>query len=453
MSPSSVVRRYLTAGTLQVPPAMLKDISGWVFSVVLESRREFLLQQPTLDGNDVRDLEDAPLVLKRLEGDILQALLKKKPRATWSAYQTLLKYLGRFKIAQPPALPYKEFTAYINDGTLRDHVDADVFLAESSLKSLFAKEVRLQRNMNFQLDRIKSGMVVQAPSALTTPSVKSFPFDPTGWAYPKFHDIKSFAPKWNTKYREFLGPLADLMKVEGEDGVARTVDEAVEHAANQWENITVAVIPNYRSEGSWSAGTRVLRVALPPSVSQAPEFMFPITKIQSDIDEVVRHELQHMVQTYLSMAMYGLGSEGTRPTGLGFPTRKQRTPLYRQELDPDRLPKDSPLWSDRGKALRSLTEQGVENPEKASLHALDDAEFHTRMEDSKQNLRLLLKALDDLDPKRVFRIFTALAPMVKDYMDPYSRVSVDSFMHTLSKVPDAREKYRRALSELARVVR
>lgn len=453
MSPSSVVARYLTAGTLQVPPAMLKDISEWVFSVILESRKEFLLKQPTLDGNDVRDLEDAPLVIKRLEGDILQALLKKKPKATWSAYQTLLKYLGRFKIQQPPPLSYKEFTVYFNDGTLRDHVDTDVFMAEESLKRLLAKEIRLQKNMNFQLDRIKSGMMVGAPSALTTPAVKAFPFDPTGWAYPKFHDIKSFAPQWNAKYRQFLGPLADILKVEGEDGVARTVDEAVEHAANQWGKITVEVIPNYRSEGSWSSNIRVIRVALPPSVSQAPEFMFPITKIQSDIEGVVRHELQHMVQTYLSMAMHGLGSEGTRPKGLGFPTRKQQTPLYRQELDPDRLPKDSPLWADRGKALRSLTEQGVENPENANLHALDDAEFHTRMEDSKQNLRLLLKALDDLDPKRVFRTFTALAPTVKDYMDPYSKISVDPFMLALSRVPSAREKYRRALTELARVVR
>lgn len=440
------------AGTLQVPPAMLKDISDWVFSVALESRKEFLLKQPTLDGNDVRDLEDAPLVLKRLEGDILQALLKKKPRATWSAYQTMLKYIGRFKIAQPPPLSYKEFTAYFNDFSLRDHVDADVFLAESSLKSLLAKETRLQRNMNLQLDRIKSGVVVPAPSALTTQAIKRFPFDPTGWVYPKFHDLKRFVPQWNAKYRQLLGPLADIMKVEGEDGVARTVDEAVEHAANQWGEITVQVVPNYRSGGSWNPETRTLVVALPESVPRAPEFMFPITKVRSDIEDVVRHELQHMVQTYLSMAIHGLGSAGSRPVGLGFPTRKQQTPLYRQELAPDRLSDGSPLWSDRGKALRSLLEQGLLNPEEVSLHALDDAEFHTRMEDSKHSLRLLLKALDDLDPKRVFRIFTALAPVVKDYMDPYSRVSVDHFMYTLSKVPKAREKYRRALTELARVV-
>jgi len=74
---SVVARRYLTGGTLQVPPAMLKSISDWVFSVILESRREFLQSQTTLSGSELIDLEESSSTLKHLGGELNLRILSK----------------------------------------------------------------------------------------------------------------------------------------------------------------------------------------------------------------------------------------------------------------------------------------------------------------------------------------------------------------------------------------
>lgn len=450
---SVVARRYLTGGTLQVPPAMLKSISDWVFSVILESRREFLQSQTTLSGSELIDLEESSSTLKHLGGELNLRILSKKPRAAWGSYGALLKYLARFNIQQPDPISYKDFVAWFADGTLYSHIDSDLYEAGRRLQLVLDKDRKFRRNLSLQLDLIKKAQPIKAPSALKDSVTQTFSFDATGWSYLKFHNLRDFIPSLIQKYRGLLGPLADMMMVEGEDGVARTVEGAVADAVEKWGSITVMVIPNYSSEGSWTPTTRTLKVRLPGLVTSFAHLMFPIDKMREEVNTTVRHELQHMVQTYLALALGGVGSERDRPSGRGFPTRKQQTPLFRQELDNGRIVQDEWLLDQRGKALRSLVDQGVSDPSRVSLHALDDVEFHTRMEDSKQELkRILDRRPPELEAKRVFRIFAGLEPVVKDYSDPYSFIPKDIFMGTLAKVPSAKEKYRRALVELARVV-
>lgn len=452
--PIVVARRYMEGGTLQVPPLMLRDISDWAFSVILESRREYLLSQPVMGADDLRDLEEAPSTLKYLAESLRVKVIAKKPKSSWDSYQMLLKYLRKFKIDQPTPIDRKDFLLFLSDGSLWNHLDADIYSSHRRLDLILNKENKFRANLSAQLGAINREQKVRVESALHTMVEKQFPVDTQGWSYPKFQDLGKFLPELNQKYRSLLGPMADLVSVEGDDGVVRSVDDAVSDAVNRWRFITVRVIPGHSAEGSWNPTKRILSLRLPPLVSSFAHLMFAIDKTRDEVNVTIRHELQHMVQTYLAFALGGLGSETERPFGRGFPTRKQQTPLYRQELDGGRVPSDAMLLGERGKALRSLMEQGIEDPSKISLHALDDVEFHTRMEDSKHDLKTLLdRACPPLDPKRVFRIFSALEPAVKDYSNPYAHIQPDIFMQTLARVPSARAKYRRALTELSRVVR
>lgn len=163
---------------------------------------------------------------------------------------------------------------------------------------------------------------------------------------------------------------------------------------------------NISSGGSWDWETKTLTVAR--GIDE-----------ESRVKDVVRHELQHMMQNFLRDSLGYDSTTLTRDVGLG--PRKTQTPWYTQQGQ-----------TTTGKKLRYVTDV----QDLFTLHELDDIEFHTELEDARSALRFQLASRGLEDMRKIFKEF----------------LGSNSFLLALQRVPEARGKYRVALKELAKVL-
>lgn len=129
-----------------------------------------------------------------------------------------------------------------------------------------------------------------------------------------------------------------------------------------------------------------------------------------DLARVVRHELQHVMQGFLSEALKRDPKDPFSAVGVG-PRKTKMQEI--QGLVSKKHPNLSPTF----------------------IHDLDDREFHTELSDLRETLRKALKMYPDHPPREVFQA-----------------VLESPFMQALASVPEARPKYQIAIRELSRVL-
>lgn len=135
----------------------------------------------------------------------------------------------------------------------------------------------------------------------------------------------------------------------------------------------------------------------------------PFTTNVEDVPSVVRHEVQHAMQNFLSVALGHPLGVIDRTVGIG--PRKTRTPQFIQQ---------QPTVGMGG----------------LNAHDLDDIEFHTELEDAKDRLRAVLRLTRKNERTQRLNLF----------------IDADKFLVNLRATPLARAKYQLALKELGRVV-
>jgi hypothetical protein len=162
---------------------------------------------------------------------------------------------------------------------------------------------------------------------------KKFPMDLTGWSYARAPMIKS------------------LKKLP-----------------SAWASVSVtlawAASSEDRSEGGWDPKTRTLTI----------KFRFQKDLKMSKLEDTVRHELQHMTQTFMGSLLGG--TEGTKPRP-GMPSRHVMTPEHNQ----------AEMKYDDSKSF-------VEN------YLLDDAEFYAQLTDMVHETQRHLKSVKSLQDRR-----------------------------------------------------
>lgn len=441
-----VARRYLEAGTLQVPPVLHKTVYEWVLGVVIESRLSVVREAEGETSNSVWWWSEFEKTLQRLSMSLQDEILKGKPRGSWNAYKLFVQYAKSSVGDVAGTIKAGEFSAAFKDGSLSTLVLKETTQVRTEAHDRYLAMKKRLWEIQRRLAALEPHAQKGAQSARSSSVRIEIPFDTSGWAYTKFRNIRDFLPSMAKQYKDLLGPLAEVVKIEGADGVARSFEEALENVAHTWKSIKVEVVPKTMngSLGSWNPDSKVLTVGLPKSVFFPPEAVFPVELEASDLNDIVRHELQHVVQSYLANALKGLAYNPRNPAGPGLPTKRERTPQFTQDMDD---------WTlvDKLRLHRDLKQQGVENASTIRFHPLDDVEFQTLLTDAKETLKSFFTRWD-LDPNRVLRIFVGLEARPTEPGDSYRMVPVNSFMVTLKRVPAAAAKYRHALRELSKVV-
>lgn len=445
---AKIAARYLFAGTLQIPPVLFENIYSWSLGVVIASRLEVLNQEAWFLDGKIKWGSSVLETLGRLLTSLKHEIARGKPRNAWSAYQlwfkTATQYFGPNALAVP-LLTASEFAGAFSSKELLpelDHWEGVVVEKVTAIQSPFEEQLRVVRK---HIDELNPSNGEKYPTALDEQVEKAFPFDTTGWAYTKFQDLSKFLPAMVQQQKDLLGPLADMVLIQDEeDGVARSLLDAVQQLVRRWGSIKVVVTPNphEKGKGYWEASTRTLTLGLNPMVKFPPAAAFPLALVASDLRKTLYHELQHTVQSYLAVALQGLANDPGGRKGPGMPPREMRTPQFTQNMG----------QRERMRTLLDLKSKGVSNVSEIQMHPLDDVEYQTLLTGAKEDLHDFLVRHKDLDPLKVFRIFVSQAPVPSDPKDPYRLVPVDHFMYTLNKVPATAAKYRRALTELAKIL-
>jgi hypothetical protein len=214
-----------------------------------------------------------------------------------------------------------------------------------------------------------------------------------------------------------------------------------------WQTIAVSVwSPEWlQAMGTWNREDRELKISYPANILD-PEAQINMAAVKFSTQQTIRHELQHMGQTYLTQVLKG---QKTGPFLAGVPGSRIRTPQYTQRQDPGAGKEE-----ERSKVLQDLKQRGISKPESLVFHAFDDEEFYTRLSDSIQDLRRHLSSLSGVVPaKRILDVF--LGEKIRN-TDPHYRnlrsVNPDEFLVHLQRLPEARGKWKHVVRELYKAV-
>lgn len=374
-----VAFRWLVAGILQAPPKMVSAITKWAENTFwaedLEKTRGALRKE-------VEWVQEQTERFDQIE-DLLKVYLAKP--YSYKAFKPIgdrLPYLsqlsGRWMHGIPKGLARRfqkltdEKRAWLDDFSKQVEQDA--------LKGIAVERRRLhhrKKQLEDQIVGLKSGMHSGvAPSKLKNGvATKRFPVDLEGWRYwtPEVRDALY------ARVRESAEGMANwaekrLDRTKDDEAEAEMLRESIKKFRSQVENpgrdydsiqvILKRQIPTSKG-GSWKALSRELEI------------------IQHDVDglhSIVRHELQHFAQSYITYMVAEIPDMADVMDEIGgFPSSRIRTPHYKQELSPGH-PAFDPENPAIQKLLRRLRELGL-SASHTDFHALDDVEFYTRLAD------------------------------------------------------------------------
>lgn len=347
-----VAFRYLTAGTIRVPPGLLKEVTDWALSNWSAANLPHAQRRVDFSAEDVRRNEDSQDIVSRTMKEIMELLHLRDVAGASAAYEKFRKIQKLSWIFyQNPDAPYPEdFEALATRPDFRRRLTFFFQKVIKEMGRLLVEDMGALAKWTQELERVK----VYPPK--------------------KQRERKFTIDGSTTSYRQLFGLKYEFHGV--------------------WDFFPTI-------GGSWNGELRRMRVN---SGLIDPD----------EIRRVVRHELQHAMQSFLTSATVALtGFNTPEAAGVGMPPRKDRTPKYLQHGDASSVGADP-----------------------AYLHDLDDIEFHTELEDARDALRAELKRETESTPSYVFSKF----------------VESNKFLKALRSVPDARRKYRTALKELSKVL-
>jgi hypothetical protein len=197
--------------------------------------------------------------------------------------------------------------------------------------------------------------------------------------------------------------------------------------ATDWDEITVILDESEKVNGMWQLLGRQIRLK------------FYSHKTGAEYANTVRHELRHMVQSLINYAK--------RVSGAGLPSKRIRTPDFKQQLEPKEL----------SKVKQRLRGVGVD-PVGIEFHHLDDVEFYTDLADAIEGFKQTRAKFEDelagIPINDLIRYAVGLKPQDSTNLPIMRRYmgSPLSFFRTLKRVPAAKGKYQKGVKELIKAV-
>jgi len=455
-NPRKVASRWLEASELQAPPAMHEAILEWVYAVTAATAIE------SIEG-EIEQSKKGKAVWEGMADKLSQAAAALRSNPTWKNYKAFHEEKGNFTPAGRRSIRDFQKMTPEKRKTLEESLEKEIREVEEiagyrvngwddQIDELRERQRKLRAYMKPGVDALASGEVE-----------KMFPIDTTGWRYGTTAYLEKLDEALKEATRGQIRDLEDMMRrhPESKDMVQTMISmaqkklESGDYAAG-WKKIKVVLAAKpVRSEAaSWSPVGHILRIVVPSNASPW----------QLDfLSKALRHELQHFAQGWLSALaghsvsdlMNGIPAPG------GIPGKDYLTPEFDQGMSPGYPKADAP----EAKALRRrLRNQGV-NLRQVNWHDLDDVEFYTELADAIDRWRVMEAGgrfdLSDPELRRLaIRIFTMTyskedwekAKGGRGGYGPLYNLDQDKFFVNLNRVPGARAKKRKAVSEFVKAV-
>ena len=347
---------------MEAPPAMLKAILEWVIAV--KAADDSAMLQQSLEEAARSDRERSKL-LQEFRSTIMA--LRSAP-TSWKAYKEY----------------YELAWVFGHPGTrwnVRDFQKMTPEKTETLTKRVMARTDDYLTRLDYEARQPDSESLTRADIQKLQPFLrsgvkagdrtKSFPIDLRGWKYDDKEIERRILDRLQASSRDLLKQLGQMPGDQTQAWVGELKEKLkrqIETGTNPWKTINVVITdkPSMNFNGHWQAMAHTLTLSQPSSLADR--------HLQS-ISDTLRHELIHFAQTYLSEMVSGLGD-----TRAGLPSRKIRTPEYRQQMSP-RHPNFNSDSPEVQKVVRQLRQQGLSLHE-VDFHSLDDVEFYTKLADS-----------------------------------------------------------------------
>lgn len=324
---------------------------------------------------------------------------------------------------------------------------------EAERQAQEAQIERLEREVADLRRYLRPGVEYQPGEAEVT---RRFPVDLTGWRYGNAELERRLQEHVKAKAREMITVLEGLAPGDLKEQLLATYRRQLDTGAGYYDAIKVTLSDKaekgYRAY--WQPVLQQLRIVLP--VGATPHDL-------DGLSEALRHELQHFAQSYLT-AVLGQDPADTSKLPAGVPSRRIRTPQFRQEMEPSHpsYGKDPKVQE----ALQQLREQGFD-PRRIDFHSLDDLEFFTKLADSAASFRKALAHAGPGPADVAFKLFVGAISnpnrmsfrTTEEWHEAVEKLGgydfvkwfdTNSFFATLKR--HALPKWRKAVGEMAKAV-
>lgn len=344
-SAKKVASRFLSAGVIEAPPAMVRDIGQWVMAVAAATYIDQIESASAGPSafNPYQFIEDAFAALH-------QAIaLGKLPAINKAAKEAAQIAATQFPMNPPPKIA----------GVDKDEASRRLTNWMAKIEAKIAEATGLISGRDDSRKQtlkpfLKSGI----KPATSGDAVRVFPIDTTGWKYDGPALLKILQDRMTSAVQKEI-EFEQRRQTPDPKYLADVQAELAKYLTGDFPmgKVTVKVIlraPDAKIGGSWNPSSRTLMVSVPQM--RVLEAM-GVKAVTADLYGFLRHELQHMSQWLIRMAVtesvnYIDSKRQTIPSA-GMPPKKIMTPQWRQ--------------------------QGGESD---TSHAMDDVEFFTRLSDS-----------------------------------------------------------------------
>jgi len=431
---------------------MVSTIFDWAFPIVIAS-----VLQWNGPGAYLSYIADQKLLKTNLEKTIKTArdtIDKGKSREAFKAYQEFsLLAMSRLGYGHGGAT-FSKFNELLKSDpeSLKKSFDFTIEMVEANIRNAEGD----QKKYDEAWGKLK-GIAGSAHGIERNGQIKQdFNLDLSGWRYKI--DLEAHMEKkiQDTIKTLNLGKTDDPKQNKANESLLEMYREGIAGGIKSWKIIHVKLNGDYgggkNPGGQWQAPLKTLSLWFPVEAEGGIRELNP-KQLEDQFRQTIRHELQHLAQAYLS---FSVNMDNWTAPVAGLPGQRMKTPQYKQWMMKDfpanaKTEEDGKQRQERLKALLKLKNQGVQNFQETDIHALDDIEFQTRLTDSIYKFKKMLVLLPDADPERALKIFVGLLPR-PSYEEanygPYAGIYQDKFFGTLSRVPDAAGKYRKALVEI-----
>lgn len=384
--------------------------------------------------------------------DLLTKARAFKATPTWKTYVPVYEGLGIFghpgtrwsaKSFQK-LTPEKKAELQASADKLCAHVESEVAQHTSHYRAELENAERAlgetQRYVRPSVEPVEEGKTI----------TRSFPVDLTGWSMSSglARTLEKTISEDKDRHQKILEKLSPKAKLDTE--FTKIIESVAEKGSFSEIRVDLKADPGGRWVGMWEHVSKRLSVVVPAHAGPDQA---------ESISTTLAHELRHFLQSYLEYGLdqqrYELDKDPTRVRP-GFPSRKIRTPEFKQWMSPDHP-------NSRGvdpEVYRKLKDRGID-PKRLDWHSLDDVEFYTKLPDSIDDFRKLWAQYGSPEilnhairrwtgaqhlPPRGYAIDTEAlgGDVVMRYFSP------DRFFVTLRK--HAPGKWRKAVSEFVKAV-
>lgn len=447
VSAQRVARRYYdrVGGILQAPPAMQTAITEWLMALVASRRIAGIT-------DTVQAIErDGLQKVEKLHDDV--EALRKNP-TSWDLYKEV--YEGLWVFGHPgeraSVRDYQKLTPEKKQALTERAEKLHAYVADRypDTKAGYQKSIQKYHD---EIAMMKQFVRPGVDGSQGEQWMKVFPVDLTGWRYGDAELRAKAEAVIKGQAQGMLQMLEGLGPSEMRDEMVALYRKRLETGQGDWDSIKVQAVvrPSHGFAGMWQPATRALVIVMPMGIRDED---------YENMQETVRHELQHFAQSYLAFVI------GKDPLDLkrnipGMPGKSQQTPVFQQRMNPTHpsYKADDP----EARALaQKLRQQGID-PRQVNYHNLDDVEFYTELADAVSFFNRLVK----MTPKGG-NMRAAIKSFVGATKNPYwdggtpdelKDAGGSEFIRLFKAVPfflslkrHAPQKWKKAVAELTKVV-